>query len=116
MGGNKYRAKKTTIGDTTYDSKKEATRGQYLEMLQKQGLIRNLEKQKEFVLIEPFEHHGIKYRKCSWISDFYYYDNRDNKWHAEDVKSFITRKKPEYRIKVKLFVQKYPHIWFNEVV
>ena len=113
---NKYRAVKTTVGDTTYDSKKEANRGAYLEMLQKQGLISGLEKQKEFVLIDAFEHRGIKYRKCSWIADFYYYDEKKRHWVAEDVKSFITRKKPEYRMKVKLFVQRYRNIWFEEIV
>jgi len=113
---NKYRAVKTTLNGTTYDSKKEANRGAFLEQLQREGKIRDLEKQKEFVLIDAFESHGIKYRKCSWIADFYYYDCRKRHWVAEDVKSFITRKKPEYRMKVKLFVQRYRNIWFEEIV
>lgn len=113
---NKYHAVKTTVNGTTYDSKKEATRGALLEQLQREGKISNLEKQKEFVLIDAFELRGVKYRKCSWIADFYYYDNRKKHWVAEDVKSFVTRKKPEYRMKVKLFVQRYKKIWFEEIV
>lgn len=113
---NKYGAVKTTIGDTTYDSKKEAYRGAFLEQKQKEGKISHLEKQKEFVLIDAFECRGVRYRKCSWIADFYYYDEVSKHWVAEDVKSFITRKKAEYRIKVKLFIKRYPKIWFEEIV
>ena len=111
---NKYHAVKTTVGDTTYDSRKEAHRGAELERLQAAHKIKGLEKQKEFILIDAFECRGIKYRKCSWFADFYYYDCGKGNWVAEDVKSAVTRKKPEYVIKKKLFIQRYPEIAFNE--
>lgn len=113
---NKYHAVKTTFNGTTYDSRKEAGRGAALERLQAAHKIKGLEKQKEFILIDAFECRGIKYRKCSWFADFYYYDCEKGNWVAEDVKSAVTRKKPEYIIKKKLFVQRYPEIEFNEYI
>lgn len=113
---NKYGACKTKVGSTTYDSRKEASRGQALELLQKSGKIWGLEKQKRFNLIDPFLYHGMKVRGTYWLADFYYFDNEERCWVAEDVKSSATRKKPEYRIKMKLFMLKYPEIRFKEII
>ena len=113
---NKYHAVKTEVNGVIYDSKKESRRGQYLETLQKFGKIKELERQKRFQLIEPFNYHGKKYQGVTWVADFYYFDNEKGKYIAEDVKSKITRKKAEYRIKIKLFMLKYPKILFLEVL
>jgi hypothetical protein len=113
---NKYHAVKTEVNGVIYDSKKESRRGQYLEELQKFGKIKELERQKRFQLIEPFNYHGKKYQGVTWVADFYYFDNEKGKYIAEDVKSKITRKKAEYRIKIKLFMLKYPKILFSEVL
>ena len=113
---NKYHAVKTTVDGITYDSKKESRRGMYLEDLQKFGKIRELERQKRFQLIDPFVYHGKKYLGVTWVADFYYFDEELKKYVVEDVKSKITRKKAEYRIKIKLFMLKYPKILFKEVI
>lgn len=113
---NKYHAVKTTIDGITYDSKKESRRGQYLEELQRFGKIRELERQKRFQLIDPYVYYGKKYQGVTWVADFYYFDVEKNKYVAEDVKSKITRKKAEYRIKIKLFMLKYKKILFQEVI
>jgi len=110
--GNKYHAQKTEFNGQTFDSKKESRRAAQLLALQKAGWIRGLETQKKFVLIEGFEYRGEKIRGVSWIADFYYFNGKE--WVAEDVKSPMTRKKPEYIIKKKLFMLKYPDIVFNE--
>lgn len=113
---NKYHAVKTEVNGVIYDSKKESRRGQWLDDLQKAGKIKELERQKRFQLIEPFNYHGKKYQGVTWVADFYYFDNEKGKYIAEDVKSKITRKKAEYRIKIKLFMLKYPKILFSEVL
>lgn len=113
---NKYNNEKTERDGFTYDSKKEANRGDVLNALQASGKIMSLERQKPFILIEPFEYHGQKIRGTKWIADFYYFDCEKNKWVAEDVKSPMTKKKPEYNIKKKLFMKKYPDIWFYEFI
>lgn len=113
---NKFNAKKTQVGDKVYDSKKEALRGQTLEEMQRCGKIWGLERQRSFCLIEPFVYHGKKIRGISWVSDFYYFDMALQTWVAEDVKSPITRRQQDYRIKMKLFMLKYPNILFKETL
>ena len=48
---NKYRAKKVSIDGNSFDSKREAERYTELKLLLRAGKIKNLERQKEFVLI-----------------------------------------------------------------
>lgn len=105
---NKYHAKKTN----GFDSNKEYKRYCQLKAWQDQGIISGLETQKRFVLVEKFTYRGLKMNAVSWIADFYYFNGQE--WVAEDVKSPVTRKKPEYVIKKKLFMIKYPDILFNE--
>lgn len=114
-GTNKFNAKKTKVGERTFDSKKESQRFIELQAMLKAGLIVSLECQKRFELIPAFEYHGIKYRNTSWISDFYY-QRSDGQWVAEDCKSPATRTRPEYILKKKLFMTnpKYKDILFNE--
>lgn len=105
---NKYHAKKTN----GFDSNKEYKRYCQLKAWQDQGIISGLETQKRFILVEKFTYRGLKMNAVSWIADFYYFNGQE--WVAEDVKSPVTRKKPEYVIKKKLFMIKYPDILFNE--
>ena len=109
---NKYKAKKTKADGRTFDSQKEYRRYCQLKAWQEQGRISGLECQKRFTLVERFEYHGVIMQPVSWIADFYYFNGQQ--WIAEDVKSEITRKKPEYIIKKKLFMLKYPEVLFNE--
>lgn len=111
---NKYHAKKTKIDGKVFDSTKESKRYVELKALQQAGAISGLECQKRFELVPNFEYRGVKMRGVVWIADFYFFNGRE--WVAEDVKSKITRTKPEYRIKMKLFMQKYPEILFNEYI
>lgn len=113
---SKYNNEKTERDGFVYDSKKEANRGDILNELQKNGKIMSLERQKPFILIEPFDYRGTHIRGTKWVADFYYYDCVAKEWVAEDVKSWMTKKKPEYVIKKKLFMKKYPDIVFKEFI
>lgn len=113
---NKYNNEKTERDGFVYDSKKEANRGDILNDLQANGKIMSLERQKPFVLIEPFTYQGKAIRGVKWVADFYYYDCERKIWVAEDVKSPMTKRKPEYVIKKKLFMTKYPDILFVEFI
>lgn len=111
---NKFKA----IKMNGYDSKKEARRGVQLELMQKNGYISNLEKQKKFELQPSFKVVDTKppfklktIRAINYIVDFYYYDNEKKKWIAEDVKGFRTK---DYIIKSKLFQYIYNGITFLE--
>ena len=113
---SKYNNEKTERDGFVYDSKKEANRGDILNELQKNGKIMSLERQKPFILIEPFNYRGKAIRGVKWVADFYYYDIERKTWVAEDVKSPMTKRKPEYVIKKKLFMTKYPDIEFLEFI
>ena len=88
---SKYRAVKTTVGDITFDSKREAARYQELMLLLRAGAIRNLELQVPFKCV-------VNGRKiCAYRADFIYFDGLDR--IVEDVKGYRTR---EYVLKKKL--------------
>lgn len=99
--GNKYGAKKTTIDGKTFDSIKEANRYTSLLLLQRAGVISNLQTQVKYVLI-PTQRDAegkLLEKECSYKADFVY--NRDGQTIVEDTKGFKT---PEYNIKRKLML------------
>ena len=109
---NKFHAQKTVIGGVVYDSKKEGKRAIELEYLQRAGKIKNLERQKRFILQEGFvNNHGQKIRPISYLADYYYEENGQK--IVEDVKSPATRTQV-YMLKKKIFQFKYPDIKFIE--
>lgn len=108
----KYFNHKTVYNGRVYDSKKEAKRAYELEMLQRAGLISNLEKQKVFELQPSFKINGKTERAITYLADFVYI--KDGKTIVEDVKSAITKSLPVFRIKKKMLLYKYPDIIFVE--
>jgi hypothetical protein len=90
----KYRNHKVAIDGIQYDSKKEASRHAELLLLERGGVISNLELQPVYRI----EINGILV--CKYIGDFRYVEN--GQAVVEDVKSPITRKHPVYRLKYKL--------------
>lgn len=90
----KYRNKKTTINGIQYDSKKEAARHAELLLLERGGVISNIELQPVYRI----EINGMLV--CKYIGDFRYVENGQTV--VEDVKSPETRKNRAYRIKFKL--------------
>jgi hypothetical protein len=100
---NKYHNKVTYQGGEKFDSKKEYQRYKDLCILQKAGVISSLERQKPFVLIDKSEHG----RMIKYIADFVYIDEESGKMIIEDVKSTITKKNGVYRLKKRLFEERY---------
>lgn len=95
---NKYNAKKTVVDGITFDSKKEAKRYGELLLLQRAGVISNLQLQVPYILINKSKYgRAIKY-----VADFVYYENKQIV--VEDVKGIRT---PVYRLKKRLFEEKY---------
>ena len=102
---NKYRARKTVIDGITFDSGIEARRNGELKLLERAGLIRNLERQVDFQL----DVNGTKV--CKMVVDHTYFEG--NKRVLEEVKSKPT-KTPVYRLKVRILKALYPGIDFRE--
>lgn len=110
----KYKNIKATINGITFDSKREANRYAELRLLEKAGIIQNLQLQVKYVLIpaqkEPDTvgarggiHKGkVIEKECSYIADFVY--EEDGKTVVEDTKGFRTK---DYIIKRKLMLERY---------
>lgn len=108
---SKYGNKKTVVGNIVFDSKKESERFLELSMLQKAGIIKNLERQKRFEIVPKTETE----RAVFYVADFCYLEVKTNKLICEDVKSDATRKDKTYIIKRKLFKYLYKNYEFREV-
>ena len=106
---NKYHNVKTYVGKIKFDSKKEANRYLELCMLEKSGIIKNLERQKRFEVVPKTDGE----RAVHYVADFVYEEN--GKLICEDVKSDATRRDKTYIIKRKLFKYLYKDYEFREV-
>lgn len=104
-----------TWNGVVYDSKKEMERAMELSLLERAGQIKNLQRQVSFVLQEKFrDNTGKTQRAITYVCDFMY--EQDGETVVEDVKSRMTMKLPEYRLKKKMFLYKYPEYRFYENV
>lgn len=116
--GVKYGNKKVEYDNHVFDSTKEMKRYCELKLLQKAGVIRDLELQKEFELIPNQYKYEARYgkngkrlkdkailleRKCEYKADFSYTDCESGEYIVEDCKSPITRT-PVYLVKKKLML------------
>ena len=111
----KYRNIKTEYKGIIFDSKKESRRYAELELLERAGMIKDLERQKSFELQPGYMNNkGENIRAIHYITDYYYFDIRVGLYVAEDVKSQATRQDKVYRIKKKMFEYKFPSILFIE--
>lgn len=97
---SKYGNKKTIANGKVFDSGLEARRYTELELMQKAGQIRNLQRQVPYDIIINGEH------ICTYIADFVYEQHAQvgHIWRQqiEDTKSPPTRRKPDYVLKRKL--------------
>lgn len=120
--GTKYNATKVTIDGHTFDSKHEANRYLELKLLERAGEISDLRLQVEYELIpnqyateERYGKNGRRLkdkeilleRKCCYVADFVYTDNRTGETVVEDAKSEITKENKEYIIKRKILLWRY---------
>ena len=104
------------VGGIKFDSKKEGVRYKELKMLERAGIIQDLQRQVKYVLIPAqYEPSGEIYtkgkekgkpkkgklieRECAYYADFVYTEN--GKTVVEDTKGVKT---PEYIIKRKLML------------
>lgn len=94
----------------TFDSKKEADYFDELCYKLKSKMISNLKLQPKFEIIETIKWEETTLRKISYIADFQF--DIEGQTVVVDVKGFRT---PEYQLKKRLFLLKYPLYKFIEV-
>lgn len=96
----KYGNRKVIRDGIEFDSVKECQRYCELKLMQRAGLITDLQMQVSFELIPSQRIAGkVVERACSYIADFVY--QQDGQTVVEDTKGFKT---PEYIIKRKLLL------------
>lgn len=108
----KYKNKKVMIDGIKFDSKKEANRYQELKLMQRAGIISDLQRQVKYVLIPSQKGNDGKVieRPCTYIADFVYIDE-NGKTVVEDTKGYRIS---DYKIKRKLML--YIHgVKINEI-
>lgn len=115
---SKYHSEKVVLPDgTVFDSEKEYKRWCELRLLERAGVITNLQRQVPFEIIQPYtesvERFGKKGQRlkdeirtiekaCYYKADFTYYEG--GKLVVEDTKGFRTE---AYIMKRKLMLQKF---------
>lgn len=100
------------IDGIKFDSKKEANRYQELKLMQRAGIITDLQRQVKYVLIpsQKGDDGRVIERPCTYIADFVYIDE-NGKTVVEDTKGYRTS---DYKIKRKLML--YIHgVKINEI-
>ena len=112
---SKYKNKKVTVNGKVFDSKKEANRYCELIRMQQAGLIKDLETQKKFLLLDSFKKNGTTYKQISYYADFVYFDVYSKKTLVEDVTASKNFKTDVYKIKKKLFEFVYPNLTIKEI-
>lgn len=100
---NKYNNHICEYKGMKFDSEKELNRYIELEMLEKKGIISELERQRKFELQPPFtDKKGFTQRGIYYVCDFFY--KQDGKYIIEDVKSSATARNQVYKMKKKMML------------
>lgn len=98
---SKYYNQKTRTPDgIVFDSKREAARWNQLKLMEKAGIITDLQRQVKYELIPKQDGE----RSCSYKADFVYRDANTGQMVVEDTKGYRTE---AYKIKRKLMLYKY---------
>lgn len=98
---SKYGNKPVVIDGIRFDSMKEANRWCELKLMEKGGIISDLQRQVKFELQPAFTHKGKRIQAIKYIADFTYTDNETGEKIIEDTKGVRTR---EYILKQKMML------------
>ncbi len=104
----KYHNTKTVADGIKFDSKLEAERYAQLKILERAGVIRELELQPSFELIPSFKKNGKTWRRTVYKADFRYILAEGDRIIIEDVKGSTAVITDVFRLKQKLFEYKNP--------
>ena len=106
----KYHNTKTVADGIKFDSKLEAERYAQLKIMERAGVIRDLELQPSFELLPSFRKNGKTWRKTVYKADFRYILCDGDRIIIEDVKGSTAVITDVFRLKQKLFEYKYPEL------
>jgi len=101
-----------TMDGRLFASRAEMNRYAELRMMERAGIIRDLEIQPPYTLRPAYVYKGKKIRAEKYYADFRYLNTSTNKIIVEDVKGFLTQ---TYKSKKAWLLYLYPEINFIEV-
>lgn len=105
---NKYGARRKEVDGIVFDSAKEAHVYVGLKLMEACGKIHCLERQKVFLLQDPFrDDAGKRHRAITYRADFVYSTGKPPRCVVVECKGFKT---PVWRMKEKMFRARYPNI------
>lgn len=99
---NKYNNTKIVVGGEKFDSKREYNRWCELKILERAGIIKNLQRQVRFRLIDSQKGEYRNERPLDYVADFVYYEG--GRRIVEDCKGYRTH---EYVQKRKMMLKEY---------
>ena len=109
----KYNAKPVDQDGYHFDSQAEARRFRELALMQEAGEIWNLEIHVRYPILDAFIRDGKVERGAYFEADFVYFDRESKCTIVEEIKGFKTQL---YILKRKMFLSKYPHLKFIEIM
>lgn len=98
----KYKNRKMIYDGLKFDSEIECKRYVFLKGSQKRGIIKNLEIQPKYTLLDGFSIGGKRFRPITYTADFRY--DLNGRHIVEDVKGYET---DVFKLKRKMFRAKY---------
>lgn len=110
---NKYHNVPTEVDGIKFDSKAEAARYAELKLFERAGSIANLQVHPRFVIVDADEHG----KAMHYEADFMYRDwsTYTGLMVVEDVKGGRATSTPLFRLKARLFQQRFPDYVFKVV-
>lgn len=103
----KYHNRKVEIDGFKFDSQKEGNRYLILKRMEKEGKIKDLQRQVSFEIVPKSKGE----RAVRYVADFMYVETVTGNIIVEDVKGYRTE---VYNLKRKLFKYRYPEYTFIE--
>lgn len=113
MAYSKFKNKKTEKDGCKFDSLLERDYYDHLNELKEQGVIKDFQMQVKYLLQDGFEYKNEKIRKIEYKADFVvqYIDGHEE---VVDIKpNSLMMIRPEFKLKRKLLLYKYPNIDFR---
>lgn len=107
MGKSKFKYKSIVYDGHTFKSTIEYNRYIELKVLENSGKISNLKLQPEFELFPKEIIREKNYPRIKYTSDFEYIDCNTNKRVIEEIKSVATAKEKDYKLRIRIFIDKY---------
>lgn len=113
MAYSKFKNKKVVFEGYKFDSLLEKTYYEHLKDLKGQGIVKDFQMQVPYLLLDGFEYKGDKIRKIVYKADFVVQYTDGHEEVVDTKPSSLQMIRPEFKLKRKMLLNKYPDIDFR---